>query len=97
MNNYTKPISIIDLVAPSINHTKTILSAPLNLKRWLAIGVCAWLATLGEGVGPNLLSEEYNETLNQFQNTLASHPMLLGALLIFGIALTAMVRSSVAT
>jgi hypothetical protein len=91
MNNYTKPVSIIDLVSPSINHTRAILSAPLNLKRWLAIGVCAWLATLGEGVGPNLLSEEYNETLNQFQNTLASHPMLLGALLIFGIAITAMV------
>jgi hypothetical protein len=91
MNNYTKPISLIDHVAPSIAHTKAILFAPFNVSRWLAIGLCAWLATLSESGGPNLLSEEYNKPLNQVQNTLASHPMLLGALLIFSIAFTIMV------
>ncbi len=91
MTNYTKPISLIEHVAPSIAHTKAILFAPFNLSRWLAIGLCAWLATLGEGRGPNLLSEEYNETLNQVQSTLTAHPMLFGVLVIFSIALTVMI------
>ncbi len=90
MNDYTRPISLIDHVVPSLGHTKAILFAPFNLSRWLAIGLCAWLATLVESGGPNFLSEEYSDTRNEVQNTLASHPALLGALLIFSIAFTVM-------
>ncbi|MCP4453373.1 MAG: hypothetical protein GY809_18090 [Planctomycetes bacterium] len=86
MGTTRKSISLIGQIGPAVDHTKAILFAPFNLKRWLAIGFCAWLASLGEGRGPNPFSETNNEITNRTQDTLNSNPGLFGAVLIFGIA-----------
>lgn len=36
---------------PALEWTKTILFKPFNLEKWMAIGFCAWLSTLGESSG----------------------------------------------
>ena len=42
----------LDVIAPislAIRRVKTVLFAPFDLSKWLAVGFCAWLAWLGEG------------------------------------------------
>jgi len=93
MDNYTKPISLMDHVGPSIDHTKAILFAPFDLNRWLAIGFCAWLASLGQGGGSggNQNSNEVNEVVNRVQDFLTANPMIVVACFVLAIVLVVLV------
>jgi hypothetical protein len=43
--------SVIAPLAPAIDRVKLLLFRPFDVVRWLTIGFCAWLATLGQGGG----------------------------------------------
>lgn len=45
----TSPISVTAPVGEAIEHVKAVLFRPFDLRRWLTIGFCAWLAWLGDG------------------------------------------------
>lgn len=51
--NQSEPISIsvIDPISQAIEKTKQILFDPFDMKKWFAIGFCAWLANLFQGGG----------------------------------------------
>jgi len=50
MTNLTAPdVSVVQPVEPAIERVKQILFRPFKFEKWIAIGFCAWLATLGEG------------------------------------------------
>ncbi|MCF7975982.1 MAG: hypothetical protein K9N55_19350 [Phycisphaerae bacterium] len=89
MDTYTRPISIMDPIGPSLDHTKAILFAPFDLNRWLAIGFCAWVASLGEGGGPSFnykqTAGEANQWINKIDSFLASNPMIIGVLVVLSI------------
>ena len=51
MQAYETRVSVIEPVGPAIDHVKQVLFRPFDLERWLALGFCAWLATLGSGGG----------------------------------------------
>lgn len=42
-------VSVIDPISPAIERVKNMLFRPFDLAKWMTIGFCAWLATLGEG------------------------------------------------
>ncbi|MFA6564152.1 MAG: hypothetical protein WCV00_19775 [Verrucomicrobiia bacterium] len=42
-------VSIVDPISPAIERVKNMLFRPFDLAKWMTIGFCAWLATLGEG------------------------------------------------
>jgi hypothetical protein len=42
-------ISVIDPIRQAFNRTRWILFQPFDLGKWLILGFCAWLASLGEG------------------------------------------------
>jgi len=42
-------VSVIDPISPAIERVKNMLFRPFDLAKWITIGFCAWLATLGEG------------------------------------------------
>jgi hypothetical protein len=44
-----RDISITSWISPAITWTKLLLFRPFDFVKWLAIGFCVWLATLGEG------------------------------------------------
>ncbi len=44
-------ISVIDPIGRAVERTTRILFQPFDLTKWLTLGFCAWLATLGEGGG----------------------------------------------
>lgn len=47
-------VSVIDPITLAIEQVKTTLFRPFDLAKWITIGFCAWLATLGEnGFGGN--------------------------------------------
>lgn len=90
MDTDRRSISLMDQIGPSIEHTKSILLAPFDLNRWLAIGFSAWLASLGEGgSGGNVNrdSGEANEVVNRSLDFLAANPIFMASLMILGIAL----------
>ena len=47
-------ISVVEPIGAAIEKTKQILFRPFNISKWFAIGLCAWLATLGSGGRSNL-------------------------------------------
>ena len=47
----TQTISVISPVATAIDRVKLMLFNPVDFEKWFAIGFCAWLATMGQGVG----------------------------------------------
>lgn len=51
MNATMQPISVTAPVSPAFARVRTVLFAPFDLGRWLAIAFCAWLACLGEAGG----------------------------------------------
>ena len=51
MNAQQLNVSVIEPISPAIERVKLILFRPLDLKRWLVIGFCVWLAYLGKGGG----------------------------------------------
>ena len=51
MNATAQEISVTAPVSPAFARVKTVLFAPFDLSRWLAIAFCAWLACLGEAGG----------------------------------------------
>ncbi|MCA9188334.1 MAG: hypothetical protein KDA99_22055, partial [Planctomycetales bacterium] len=44
-------ISVVDPISPALNRTKWILFQPFDLEKWLKLGFCAFLASLGDGGG----------------------------------------------
>jgi hypothetical protein len=44
-------ISVTDPIGPAFERTKRILFQPFNLSKWMTLGFCAFLASLGEGGG----------------------------------------------
>jgi hypothetical protein len=44
-------ISVIDPITPAIEHVRMMLFRPFDLSKWMILGFCAWLATLGQGGG----------------------------------------------
>lgn len=44
-------ISVVDPISPAIERVRTVLFRPFDLRKWLTIGFCAWLAQLGSGSG----------------------------------------------
>ncbi|MHC4682470.1 MAG: DUF7544 domain-containing protein [Planctomycetota bacterium] len=44
-------VSVIDPISPAIERVKLMLFSPFDLRKWLVIGFCAWLAYLGSGGG----------------------------------------------
>jgi len=53
MESTSTHVSVVDPLGPAIEHTKHILFRPFDLNRWLAITLCAWLASLGKHGGPS--------------------------------------------
>jgi hypothetical protein len=49
--NQSRPISVLEPIGAAIEKTKQTLFDPFDIKKWFAIGFCAWLATLGNGGG----------------------------------------------
>jgi hypothetical protein len=49
MNSEPRQISVIDPISPTFERIKQMLFRPFDLKKWFAVGFCAWLAYLGEG------------------------------------------------
>ena len=44
-------ISVIDPVGPAIDRTRFVLFQPFDFNKWLGLGLCSFLASLGEGGG----------------------------------------------
>ena len=44
-------VSVIEPISPAFEKVKTILFSPFDLRKWVVIGFCAWLAYLGKGGG----------------------------------------------
>ena len=88
MDTSGKTIGLMDHVGPSIDHTKAILFAPFDLNRWLAIGFCAWLASFGEGGGPNVKYEQHQQEADELVQFITANPVLLGILVVLVIVLT---------
>ncbi len=42
-------VSVVDPINAAIERVKHMLFRPFDLAKWMTIGFCAWLATLGEG------------------------------------------------
>jgi len=53
MNQRPPYVSVIDPITPAIERARQMLFRPFDLGKWFVIGFCAWLATLGQGGGPN--------------------------------------------
>lgn len=53
-------ISVTDPISPAIERTKTILFRPFDLTKWMAIGFCAFLSSLGEGGGGGNFGQNYD-------------------------------------
>jgi len=45
------PLSVMDAIERALDRTKTVLFRPFDLGKWLALGFCAFLATLGQSGG----------------------------------------------
>lgn len=44
-------VSVVDPVGPAIERVKLVLFGPFDFSKWLGLGLCAFLANLGEGGG----------------------------------------------
>jgi hypothetical protein len=51
MDAYTKPLSVMDAIEAALDRTKGVLFRPFDLGKWLSLGFCAFLATLGQSGG----------------------------------------------
>jgi len=56
------PVSCRDAVSPAWQRMKIILFRPFSLGKWFALGVSAWLASLGEGGG-----QSFSGNANEFR------------------------------
>ena len=58
-------VSVLDPLQPAIEWVKKMLFRPFSLAKWMTIGFCAWLATLGEGgYGGNFNSPSQGHSAN---------------------------------
>ncbi len=73
MNAAAQEISVTAPVSPAFARVKTVLFAPFDIGRWLAITFCAWLACLGEagGLGGGLnyrFGTDYHDYQRSFEH-----------------------------
>jgi len=84
MTTQDSHISVIDPISPAIERVKTILFRPFDLGRWLVIGLCAWLAHLGQGGGggggPNFNFPRHRESHQYVSDVEAAKDFILGNL-----------------
>ena len=59
--DYVRPeqVSVIDPIDPALGRVRLMLFNPFDISKWLAVGLCAWLAYLGKGGG-----SEFNYMFN---------------------------------
>ena len=48
-NNQKSQVSVISPVSPAFDRVKLLLFQPFDFGKWMIVGFCAWLATLGKG------------------------------------------------
>ncbi len=53
MNGRQFHVSVVEPLTPAIERVKTVLFRPFDIRKWFAIGFCAWLAELGKHEGSN--------------------------------------------
>lgn len=46
-------VSVVDPISPAMSRVKKVLFSPFDLRKWFAIGFCAWLSSCGETGGGN--------------------------------------------
>ncbi|MCK5565486.1 MAG: hypothetical protein KAJ07_09590 [Planctomycetes bacterium] len=72
-----KSISVIEPISQAIDKTKQILFDPFDIKKWLIIGFCAWLANMLQGGGGGGGGGNDNSNHNEFgimiENALANN------------------------
>ena len=101
MTNPTPNVSVVRPVDAAVERVKLILFRPFDFGKWMAIGFCAWLATLGEGgssfnnfnqsssPGKVDLSQTYDQARDYVIGNLAWIIPLAAFLLVFILALVA--------
>ena len=102
MNTLPRPVSVLDPVSLAIERVKEILFRPFDPIRWLTIGFCAWLATLGEnmggggggggnnngnGAGPQSFNDFWNEGMEYVTANLSWIVLAAAGVILFVIAL----------
>ena len=63
--------SVIEPLGPAVERVKTLLFRPIEIERWLAIALCAWLALLGTGGGSTGKGVSYNREKGVTWNNMA--------------------------
>jgi hypothetical protein len=95
MDENTKSLSVMDAIEAALERTKRTLLQPFDLRKWLALGFCAFLATLGQSgggyTGGNPLGGGKGDELDRVVPWVLEHLSLvltLGAvILLVGLAL----------
>jgi hypothetical protein len=87
-------VSVIDPIGPAIEQVRLMLFRPFDISKWLIIGFCAWLASLGQGGGGSNGSNfnffnnhnEFNQ-ISQVKETLLTYlPLIIiGAVIVIPI------------
>jgi len=72
MTTSTQYVSVTQPVGQAIEHVKRMLFRPFDFSKWMTIGVCAWLAGLGE----RGFSSSANYNNGQHKGTMSAHQAL---------------------
>ena len=51
LSNRPREISVTEAIEPAYDRMKRMLFQPFDFSKWIIIGFCAWLASLGESGG----------------------------------------------
>ncbi|UCD76048.1 MAG: hypothetical protein JSV91_03820 [Phycisphaerales bacterium] len=55
-------VSVVEPIGAALNRTGQVLFRPFDVKKWLILGFCAFLAYLGEGGGPWYNQSSYHQS-----------------------------------
>jgi hypothetical protein len=68
LSSHLREISVVEPVSPALERVKQMLFKPFDLAKWITIGFCAWLASLGEsGGGGNFNAGNHNNSSSSGQ------------------------------
>jgi hypothetical protein len=73
MTNDKQPqISVISPISPALDRVKLLLFQPFDFGKWMIIGFCAWVATLGKGGAhvniPMKYKDDFSSAAPQFEH-----------------------------